>query len=157
MIAEPLNDRDCLDAITSVLAELVTTNDPTVETVAKLHPTKRSLVAWLRALPQRDDEGRPEDGPKVDACDPPQRLRIAPPDPNCVERAATYIVVAERLDPASVYQLATIETDAGPHTFPIENDEPVVLDPRITRNALRAGLHRNSGMPAAMTLRDAID
>ncbi|MCC6997110.1 MAG: hypothetical protein IT370_21025, partial [Deltaproteobacteria bacterium] len=36
---------------------------------------------------------------------------------------------------------ATIATSRGRHTFPVENGEPVVLDPIMTRNALSAGLY----------------
>ena len=119
MIGLPFNDYTCLASITEVIAELVENGDPVITEIAAKHPTTASLAAWLRTLPQRDDEGVPGDGPKVDACDPPQRLRIPAPDPNCVERAATYIAIAELIDPVPVRQLATLDTPIGLHTFPI--------------------------------------
>ncbi|HEX2687123.1 MAG TPA: hypothetical protein VHN14_10920, partial [Kofleriaceae bacterium] len=76
--------------------------------------------------------GIPGDGPKVHVCEPPQRLRIPAPDPNCFERAALYLGVAEMIDPWPVRQLATLDFDWGRHTFPIEAGAPVVLDPRVT-------------------------
>jgi len=157
VIAAPLNDRECLDAITAIVAKLVVDDDPTIAELAARYPTKAALIAWLRSLPQRDDDGAPCDGPKVEACNPPQRLRIAPPDPNCVERAALFCAVAEKLDPASPRQLATVETPTGQHTFPIENDEPVVLDPTVSRNALKGGLYRNAPAPVRLTPTEAVD
>jgi hypothetical protein len=157
VIGESLNDRACLDAITEVVVDLVEHRDPQIEALVATYPTTQALAAWLRSLPQRDDEGEPSDVPKVDACSPPQRLRIAPPDPNCVERAALYLAVAERIDPAAVRRLATVDTPGGPHTFPVENDQPVVLDPNVSRNALRGGLFRNSAGPWRLTPSDAVD
>jgi hypothetical protein len=91
-------------------------------------------------LPQRDDFGTPGDGPKVEACQPVQRLRIPAPDPNCFERSALYLGVAELIDPYPVRQLATLDFDWGRHTFPIENGAPVMLDPRISAEELARGV-----------------
>jgi hypothetical protein len=157
VIVEPVNDRECLDAITAIAVDLVDKDDPEIEALAERFPTTQALAAWIRSLPQRDDEGAPGDGPKVVACEPPQRLRVAPPDPNCVERALEYIAAAERIDPRPVRRLATVDTVAGPHTFPVENDEPVVLDPAVSRNALRGGLFRNSAGPVRLSPREAVD
>ena len=157
MIAEPVNDRACLDAVSTVVASLVDEKDAAIMALADEHKGIAALVSWLRSLPQRDDDGDPSDGPRVDACAPPQRLRIAPPDPNCLERAALYIAVAELLDPEPVRQLATVDTPTGPHTFPVENGQPVVLDPAVSRNALRGGLFRNGGRPLRITPRQAVD
>src|SRR5205823_15002192 len=96
-------------------------------------------AAWIRTLPQRDDDGDKKDGPKVEACEPPQRLRIPAEDPNCVERSALYIAVAELIDAAPTRQLATLDTPIGLHTFPIENGAPIILDPRVPRNCLDCG------------------
>lgn len=84
MIALPFNDLRCLGSITEVVAEMVKTHDPVIVEMAAKHPTTDSLAAWIRTLPQRDDDGDPNDGPKAETCDPPQRLRIPAPDPNCV-------------------------------------------------------------------------
>lgn len=157
MIAKPHNDRACLDAITEEVAARVRDRDPVLVGVADGFDDPDALAAWIRTLPQRDDDGDPCDGPKVDACSPPQRLRVAPPDPNCVERAALYVAVAEVIDPAPVRQLATVDTPTGPHTFPVENDQPVVLDPTVSRNSLRGGLYRNAPAPIRLTPADAVD
>ncbi len=102
MIALPFNDHTCLGSITEVVAELVSTRDPVIVELAEKHPTLQALAGYIRALPQRDDDGIKTDGPKVEACEPPQRLRIGAEDPNCVERAALYVAVAEMIDPHAI-------------------------------------------------------
>jgi len=140
MIAEPYNDATCLTAITRVIASLVDERDPHLVELAMRYPTTDALAAWIHSLPQRDDKGDPQDGPTVRACTPHQRLRIPADDPNCVERAALYVAVGELIDPSPVRCLRTESTPVGLHTFPMENDEPVTLDPRVTRNALRGAV-----------------
>ncbi len=157
MIGLPFNDYRCLGSITEVIAELVGMNDPVIAEIAAKHPTTESLAMWLRSLPQRDDDGLKGDGPKVEACDPPQRLRIPAPDPNCVERAATYIAIAELIDPEPVRQLATLDTPVGLHTFPIEDGVPVILDPRVQRNCLGCGIALAGPGPVEIDAIDAID
>ena len=137
MIAEPYNDTTCLTAITRVVVSLVEERDPQIVELATRYPTTEALADWIRSLPQRDDNGDPEDGPTVHACIPHQRLRIPTTTPNCVERSALFLAVAEIVDPEPVRRLRTETTPVGLHTFVMENDEPVVLDPRVTRNALR--------------------
>src|SRR5205085_10475319 len=122
------------------VAELVGNGDETIATIALKHPSTESLAEWIRSLPQRDDDGAKHDGPKVDECKPPQRLRLPAPDPNCVERAALYVAVAEMIDARPVRQLATLDTPNGLHTFPVENGAPVILDPRVPRNCLDTGV-----------------
>ena len=157
MIGLPVNDHACLGQITEVIAELVRSRDAAIVEIADKYGSRKELVAWIRALPQRDDVGDPQDGPKAGECNPPQRLRIPAEDPNCVERAALYLAVAEILDPKTLRQLATVDTEAGPHTFPVEAGDPVVLDPTVTRNALRGGLYRNAPAPVRMTPYEAVD
>lgn len=140
MIALPFNDRRCLGSIGEVLVGLVENRDPLIVELAERVGTIDGLLAYIRALPQRDDLGEKGDGPKVEACDPPQRLRVPAEDPNCVERAAMYIAVAELIDPHPIRQLATLDTKIGLHTFPLENGAPVILDPRLPRNSLDAGI-----------------
>jgi hypothetical protein len=132
------NDLTCLGSITEIVARLVDppAPDPAIVDLAIKHPTSEALAAWIRSLPQRNDEGMPGDDPKVAACRPPQRLRIPAEDPNCVERAALYLAVAELIDPWPFRQLATLDFAWGRHTFPIENGAPVVLDPRLTEQEL---------------------
>ena len=161
MIGTPHNDHECLGAVTDEVIALVNAHDPALTTLAEQFNDTDALAAWFRSLPQRDDHGAPCDGPKVMACRPPQRLRFDAPDPNCFERAARFTGAAELLDPAPVYRLATVETPSGLHTYPTRDGEPVILDPRQTRNALRAGLYRAcrnaSAGPVAVTPTQAVD
>ncbi len=157
MIGLPVNDHACLGQITEVITELVRTREDAIVEIANKFGSRKDLIAWIRALPQRDDIGDPEDGPKAGECNPPQRLRIPASDPNCVERAALYVAVAELLDPCTMRQLATVDTPAGPHTFAVEAGDPVVLDPTVTRNALRGGLYRNAPAPVRLTPYEAVD
>jgi hypothetical protein len=157
MIGLPFNDGACLGAITELISEMVENRDEVLVQLAEQHPTSDSLQGWLRSLPQRDDLGHLNDGPKVEACSPPQRLRIAPSDPNCVERAALYLGVAELIDPDPVRQIATLDTPLGLHTFPIENGAPVILDPRVPRNCLDCGVAFLAKGPLAIEPRSAIE
>lgn len=157
MIGVPFNDLKCLGSITEVVAELVAHQDDVIAEIAAKHTTTESLANWIRSLPQRDDEGEKDDGPKVDECKPPQRLRLPAEDPNCVERAALYIAAAELIDPRPVRQLATLDTPVGLHTFPVENGAPVILDPRVPRNALEGGMYLHAQTPLTIDARDAIE
>jgi hypothetical protein len=157
VIALPFNDLKCMGSITEVVAELVSNRDPVIEEIAQKHTTTASLADWIRGLPQRDDEGEKNDGPKVEECKPPQRLRLPAEDPNCVERAALYIAAAEMIDPHPVRQLATLDTPVGMHTFPVENGAPVILDPRVPRNALEGGMYLHDQTPITIDARDAIE
>ncbi len=157
MIGVPFNDLRCLGTITEVVAELVANGDEVVRELASQHATTQSLAEWIRGLPQRDDDGAKNDGPKVEACEPAQRLRIPAPDPNCVERAALYLAAAEWIDPHPVRQLATLDTPIGLHTFPLENGGPVILDPRVPRNCLDCGIALAAEGPVAVSPRDAVE
>ena len=157
MIGLPFNDLRCMGSITEVVAELVTNRDPVIEEIAQKHATTASLAEWIRSLPQRDDDGEKHDGPKVEECKPPQRLRLPAEDPNCVERAALYVAVAELIDPQPVRQLATLDTPIGLHTFPVENGAPVILDPRVPRNCLDCGVAACQSGPVTIDARDAIE
>jgi hypothetical protein len=84
VIAAPHNDRFCLDAITDMVIDQVESNDPVLVDLAEDHGSPQALARWIRELPQREDTGLPDDGPKVEACRPAQRLRIPAADPNCV-------------------------------------------------------------------------
>lgn len=157
MIALPFNDYSCLASISEVISELVANEDPVITELAAKHPTTTSLVQWIRSLPQRDDDGDKHDGPKVDSCDPPQRLRVPAEDPNCVERAAMYLAVAEFIDPKPVRQLATLDLPVGLHTFPVENGVPVILDPTVPRNCVTCGLACEAPGPVTLEARDVIE
>lgn len=157
MIGLPFNDLRCLGSITEVVAEMVSNRDEVLAEIARKHATTESLADWIRTLPQRDDDGEVGDGPKVKACKPVQRLRLPAPDPNCVERAAMYIALAEMIDPRPVRQLATLDTEIGLHTFPVENGAPVILDPRVPRNCLDCGIAALKTGPVTIEARDAIE
>ena len=159
MIGAPHNDRACLGPLTDRIVELVAEDEPSIVEAAERFSDLDELAAWMRTLPQRDDQGRPDDGPKIDACRPPQRFRIDALDPNCVERAGKFIAVGEKIDPSRLYRLATTDTPGGLHTFPTVDGSPVVVDPKQSRNALRAGMFRecrNAG-PVALTPTQAVD
>jgi hypothetical protein len=158
VIGAPFNDHRCMGSISEVARELVAQGDPVIAQIASEHATTEDLAAWIRSLPQRDDLGERGDGPKVETCSPPQRLRIPASDPNCVERAALYVAAAELIDPDPVRQLATLDTPVGLHTFPIEDGDPVVLDPLVHRNCLTCGIAAWQEQEAApLSPRDAIE
>ncbi len=152
MITTPLNDRACLDEITDVVRGVVADRDPELTTLARELVTPVATIRWMRSLPQRDDTGEPGDGPRVEACSPPQRLRLPAPDPNCLERASLYCVLAELQDPKPVRRLATIDTPVGRHTLPVENNRPVVLDPRVPRNCAQSGIDVLAATPVPSDL-----
>ncbi|MFT3700192.1 MAG: hypothetical protein QM831_44005 [Kofleriaceae bacterium] len=157
MIAIPLNDHTCLEAISRAMRDLVDERDPAIVEIADRFKTTEQLAAWIRSLPQRDDEGDPTDGPRVEACTPTQRLVVPSTKPNCVERTALYLAGAEIIDPIPVRQMATIETEWGSHTLPLENGAPIVLDPRMTRNAAACGVAMAAPGPVAVEAIDAIE
>lgn len=162
MIALPHNDRECLGSLTEHIAQLVRDRDPALVEIAQQHETTDSLADWLRAKPQRDDVGDPSDGPKVDACRPEQRFDLHNEEPNCFERSGIYLGAAELIDPKPARRLATKDTKHGLHTFPIEDGEPVILDPRQSRNALAASLFhdartRNGDCSLALTPSQAMN
>lgn len=157
MIGLPFNDLRCLGSITEVVAELVEHRDEVIAEMARKHASTESLADWIRTLPQRDDVGGSDDGPRVKACKPAQRLRLPAADPNCVERAALYIAVAELIDARPVRQLATLDTPIGLHTFPVENGAPIILDPRLPRNCLDCGVAAIQSGPVTIEARDAIE
>jgi hypothetical protein len=132
MLWWPLNDHECLAHVTLYVAENV--YRPNVVALATRFRTTTDLVEWLRSLPQRNDDGDTSDGPRLQ-CDVSQRARIAPNDPNCFERSLTYLLLAEHINPWALRQLATIDTKLGRHTLPLENGEPVILDPRQVAGA----------------------
>lgn len=147
MIASPDTDTACLDAVTDEIRTRLGNHDRSLNGMARDLGSTAALVRWIRQLPQRDDDGLATDGPKIAACVPVQRLRLPSLDPNCVERAALYVAVAELLDPTPVRQLTTITTPAGLlHTYPLEDGAAVVLDPiAVPRNARRTAARGRHG------------
>jgi hypothetical protein len=156
MIGLPYNDYDCLGAASQIIAALVDERDPAIVELAERYPTETALRDYIQSLPQRDDDGNPNDGPRVHACRPPQRMRVGHGDLNCFERAATYSAIAELCRPQHTYQLATVDTELGPHTFPLRDGKPIVLDPRVTVDCLECGIALGTPGPVAIEPRKAI-
>ena len=102
MIGEPLNDHECLGKITAEVRGKV--ESAVLREMATRYPTTRALVRGIRAMPHLVDDGT-STGPDVVACDVPQRLRLPATNPNCVERSALYLLLAEYINPAAVRQL----------------------------------------------------
>lgn len=138
MIASPMNDHGCLGPTTDQIRAELADGNPALFELATRFTNTDDLAEWFRTLPQRDDNGIPGDGPKVDACRPAQRLRFDAPDPNCFERSARFIGAAELIAPEHVYRLTTISTPNGLHTFPTRDGEPINLDPQGVRNTPRS-------------------
>jgi hypothetical protein len=130
------NDLNCLGWLTEMIVSLMDPPNQRILDVAKQFKTTAEAADWIRGLPQRNDDGIPGDGWKLAACRPEQRLEILSKAPNCFERAATWMLLAEHIDPRPIRRLATIDYPWGRHTFPIEDGIPIVLDPRVTYEEL---------------------
>jgi hypothetical protein len=156
MIGLPYNDLACLGAMSQIAATIVAEDDPALLELAAKCPTQQHVVEFLRSRPQRDDLGDPADGPRVHECEPPQRLVLDGDAPNCVERAVLFTIMQEINHPEHTYQLATVDTPIGLHTFPLVNGKPIVLDPRVTSECLECGLAINQPGPVAVEPRNAI-
>mgnify|MGYP001770995283 CR=1 FL=1 len=126
MIAEPINDRDCLLPTTHYVVGQLGRHD--LQKLARKFRDTNSLAEWIRSLPQLDDTGH-NDGMPTIACDTPQRARLPTSTPNCYERALLYLAVAEMIDPVPIRQMATRDTPFGRHTVVIENGTEVNLNP----------------------------
>ncbi len=157
MIGAPINDRTCMGSISDVLRGRVAGGDTELQAIAAQHTTTESLANWIRTLPQRDDLGDMEDGPRVKACRPSQRLRVPATNPNCVERAALYVAVAELIDPVPLRQLATVDTPAGLHTIPVEEGVVIDLNPTAVRNCVDCGMVPVHVAPVAISPHEALD
>jgi hypothetical protein len=155
-IGLPYNDLTCLGAISQIGATMVVERDPALVELAAKYPTQRQIEEWLRSRPQRDDLGNPADGPRVHECEPPQRLVLDGVAPNCVERSILFTILMEINHPEHTYQLATVDTPIGLHTFPLVNGRPIVLDPRVTTECLECGLALGQPGPVAVEPRNAI-
>jgi hypothetical protein len=161
VIVAPHNDKECLTALSEHVAYLAETEDPALVAIAEAYPTKEALIEWIRSLPQRDDTGDPYDGPKIDACYPIQRFAFPTKRPNCFERSGVYVGARELQEPEREYQLRTIDVEDGKHTLPYEDGEPVILDPKVSRNAVAGAIFRQdcarNAAPVEITPREAID
>lgn len=156
MIGPPRNDMDCLGPVTNTIIRMVADRDPYLITLATKFPTRRHHVDHIRSLPQRDDLGDPDDGPRVHECTPSQRIHLDGHEPNCFERSAAFVAVEELREPRDLYQLTTIDTPMGMHTMPLVNGKAVILNPRLTRNCVDCGLALGEPGPVAVEPRNAI-
>ena len=131
MLTKPLNDFHCLGLILLVVMERI--HDATAQNIAHHHGSADAYAKDLRLRPQLDDSyGVLPGAPRV-ACFPPQRIRFDPKDPNCVERAASWLTVAEILDPDTPRTLMTVRVKNQLHVVPVIHTEdgpvPINLDP----------------------------
>ncbi len=136
MIETPENDVTCLEHLHDFARTYAA--HPVIRRCALAFESPKEVALFLRHLPFRLDLGRPGDGPRV-PCTPSQRLRLLPHSLNCYEGTGNYLLLAEALDPNTRRSSATIRLPAGYHTFPIERNAPVNLDPYTPRNAIAAG------------------
>jgi hypothetical protein len=105
MIVEPINDIECLGQLTTFAREL--SPSTLVHLVAQRLGTREAVILWLQSLPQADDHG--EEKVRFIMCDVPQRTRLFPDDPNCVERSFGALMLLELIDPKTPRALATVD------------------------------------------------
>ena len=105
MIVEPINDADCLGQLTTFARELAPST--LVRLVANRLRTREAVIRWLQSLPQADDHG--DEQVRFIMCDVPQRTRLFPDDPNCVERSFGALMLLEVIDPTTPRALATVD------------------------------------------------
>ena len=105
MILDPINDVDCLGQLTLFARELAPST--LVRDVAQQLSTREQVIKWLQSLPQADDNG--DERVRVIQCDVPQRVRLFPDDPNCVERSLAALVLLEVIAPTTPRALATVD------------------------------------------------
>ena len=152
MIVEPINDTDCLGQLTTFARELAPST--LVRLVAQRLGTRENVILWLQSLPQADDHG--DEQVRYIMCDVPQRTRLFPDDPNCVERSFGALMLLEVIDPKTPRALATVDKPLR-HTGLVEQYgghwHAVDLFPRrnATRNFewgdLLTGTHQYVGKP----------
>jgi hypothetical protein len=134
VILDPINDRQCLDQLTQIARELVPTT--LIREVARRLGSREGVIRWFQSLAQEDDDGTEQ--VLTIQCDVPQRIRLLPTMPNCVERSTGALMLLEVIDPKTPRALATIDKPLR-HTGLVEkhgaNWRAVDLFPR--RNATR--------------------
>ncbi|HEY2746785.1 MAG TPA: hypothetical protein VGL86_19285 [Polyangia bacterium] len=152
MIADPINDAECLGQLTTFARELAPST--LVRLVAARLGTREAVILWLQSLPQADDHG--EEQIRFIMCDVPQRTRLFPDDPNCVERSFAALMLLEATDPKTRRALATVDKPLR-HTGLVEQFaghwHAVDLFPRRNANRnfqwgdLLTGAHQYVGKP----------
>lgn len=116
MILAPWNDYVCLNVLHDQARKAASIEG--VQIFARECDTLDNVIERIRSLPHRLDQGF--GGPRIACGDVTQRMRIMPPDPNCFERTLWYLASCEVLDPTGRRSSATVMTDAGLHTFPVD-------------------------------------
>jgi hypothetical protein len=139
VILDPINDTECLDQLTMIARELAPTT--LIRSVATHLGSREAVIRWLQSLPQANDDG--DEHVRFIQCDVPQRTRLLPDDPNCVERSMAALMLLEVIDPKTLRALATVERPLR-HTGLVERCgtrwRAVDLFPRRnTRNAINVG------------------
>lgn len=156
MILDPVNDEECLGQLTTIARELAPTT--LVREVARRLGSREAVIRWFQSLPQADDDGA--ERVRFIQCDVPQRTRLLPDNPNCVERSLGALMLLEAIDPKTPRALATVDRPMR-HTGLVEKHggrwHAVDLFPR--RNAARdfswsefgkdvlQGVHKYVGKP----------
>jgi hypothetical protein len=105
VILDPVNDTECLGQLTVMARELVPTT--LIREVARRLGSREAVIRWFQSLPQADDDGR--ERVRYIVCDVPQRVRLLPDDPNCVERSIGALMLLEAVDPTTARALATVD------------------------------------------------
>jgi hypothetical protein len=105
VILDPVNDVDCLGQLTVFARELAPST--LVRGVAEHLKTREAVIQWLQGLRQADDFG--DEHVRFIQCDVPQRVRLFPDDPNCVERSFGALMLLDVLEPQTPRALATVD------------------------------------------------
>jgi hypothetical protein len=105
VILEPINDTECLDQLTRIAREMVPTT--LIQAVARRLGSRDAIIEWFQSLPQEDDRGSEQ--VRFIQCDVPQRARLLPDNPNCVERATGAMMLLEVIEPSTPRALATVD------------------------------------------------
>jgi len=134
VIVDAINDHECLDQLTMFARELAPTT--LIRSVAQRLKTRENVIRWLRSLPQANDDG--DESVRFIQCDVPQRARLLPDDPNCVERSLGALMLLEVIDPKTQRALATVDRPMR-HTGLVEKvgDHWRAVDLFPRRNARR--------------------
>jgi hypothetical protein len=115
VIVDPVLDVDCLARLTAIARHeihnpLVAAYVERIEAFARrrgIELLRDAAIVWLQEQPQSDDDGR--ELVRAIACNPDQRTRLFPDDPNCFERALAGLILFETIDPSWQYTVASVD------------------------------------------------
>ncbi len=159
MIIDPLNDPTCLRLLHQECERRK--RNPAFIQFALAFISPPEIAAFIRTRPQELDFGDPLDGPRI-ACVPSQRLRALPGAYTCFEGTGTFLPLADIIDPSTPRTSCTIRVGRGYHTFPVERNRAVILDPDPPpRNAIDAGVYectrQNGARPSLVEAGEAAE